>query len=96
MNASFALICVVFTGFHIFYLVGGGKTTLEFCEKKGNKDHPYNFGIWKNFTRIFGKNPIFWFFPYNTINIDINDMEFVDNQKNDYSREEKLKLTVGS
>lgn len=67
LNASFALICSIFTGFHFIYLAGYGRTTLEFCEKKGPKDGIYDLGPNRNMRKIFGCNPIFWCFPINTM-----------------------------
>jgi len=72
LNASFALICSIFTGFHFVYLAGYGRTTLEFCEKKGPKDGIYDLGPSRNMRKIFGCNPIFWCFPINTM--DQKDM----------------------
>lgn len=66
LNATFAGICFIFTGFHVFYLLGTGKTTLEYCEKRDVKDELFEQGWIYNFREIFGCNPLFWFFPINT------------------------------
>lgn len=67
LNATFTGICFIFTGFHVFYLLFYGKTTLEYCEKKNAKDEEANDqGFYNNFKEIFGCNPILWCFPINT------------------------------
>jgi hypothetical protein len=58
---SFCVILTAFTVFHFGYLVWGNRTTLEFCEK--SHLHSYDEGPWRNWVSVFGKNPIWWFFP---------------------------------
>lgn len=66
LNATFMGICFIFTGFHVFYLLCYGKTTLEYCEKKCDKDEVFDKGCKVNFVEIFGCNPLFWLIPVDT------------------------------
>lgn len=56
-----------FMTFH-FWLISKSYTTIEFCEKKGDKNSgfnvsPYDLGFYRNFKKILGPNPLFWFVP---------------------------------
>jgi hypothetical protein len=71
------LACVVgiavlaLLSFHV-YLVLGGWTTIELLEKKNKRSrqnpevayrNPYDLGCYRNFTRVFGSNPLLWLIP---------------------------------
>jgi len=63
---TLALLVSVFFAFHL-YLMMNNYTTIEFCEKRKDKEQfkvsPYNRGFWHNFQSILGYNPLFWFVP---------------------------------
>ena len=61
ISSLISLILTPFTGFHL-WLVAKNKTTLEYCEK-ASPNISYDFGIWHNFSQVFGYNPLFWFVP---------------------------------
>lgn len=57
-------------------------TTIESKEKKyKDKSSKYDLGLCKNFLQVFGKNPLFWFFPIN-----------FENKLNGYSYEIKEEI----
>ena len=65
----FGTIITIFFCFHL-YLISGGLTTIEFCEKSGRKDlfklgSPYDVGIYANFQNTLGDNPLLWLLPCN-------------------------------
>eukprot|EP01016_Furgasonia_blochmanni_P038035 TRINITY_DN4552_c0_g1_i1.p1 TRINITY_DN4552_c0_g1~~TRINITY_DN4552_c0_g1_i1.p1 ORF type:complete len:471 (+),score=97.19 TRINITY_DN4552_c0_g1_i1:171-1583(+) len=61
LSFTLGTIVTMFFLFHL-WLVMNGKTTIDYCEKK-NKVNRYDHGCWKNFTGVFGENPLLWFFP---------------------------------
>ena len=65
ISSLIALILTPFTGFH-FWLVARNQTTLEYCEK-ANAKVSYSGGFFYNFSQIFGKNPLLWFLPVQTV-----------------------------
>ena len=64
ISSLISLILTPFAGFHV-WLLGKNKTTLEYCEK-AHSSTSYDFGIWHNFSQVFGYNPLFWFIPIQT------------------------------
>jgi len=60
----------IITGFMFFhfYLIISGFTTIEFCEKRGDKEKnfersPYNLSLVRNFKQVLGPNVLTWFVP---------------------------------
>lgn len=52
-----------FSLFH-FYLLLGGMTTIEYCEKQRSaRTINYSLGCWGDITQIFGHNPLLWLCP---------------------------------
>lgn len=67
------VLFILISGFLIFHLwlILTAKTSLEYCEKWKRRDglesKKINFdeGCGKNFTNVFNRNPLLWFFPFN-------------------------------
>ena len=68
IDLVFFVVIANFFKFHVT-LVLLNRTTIESLElKKTNQtiedtQSPYNFGEYKNWVQVFGKNKILWFFP---------------------------------
>lgn len=75
LDIMLAGVITTFFFFHC-YLLSGGYTTIEFCEKvtiKGEKKKhiaaiykggsPYHRGLWKNTQHLLGPCPLFWLLP---------------------------------
>jgi hypothetical protein len=63
-GVSFGLGLLCFTGQHV-QLAMQNITTLESFSKT-NQYNPYDMGQFKNWSSVFGKNPLFWFVPVYT------------------------------
>ena len=68
------VLFILISGFLIFHLwlILTAKTSLEYCEKWKRKDGlenkkiHFDEGCGKNFTNVFNRNPLLWFFPFNS------------------------------
>lgn len=60
-------MCIAITLFFFFhiYLIEKSLTTIEFREKmtQNYDTSPYSQTIFYNLRMIFGRNPLYWFFP---------------------------------
>jgi palmitoyltransferase len=63
---TLALLVTAFFAFHL-YLMNNNYTTIEFCEKRKDKEQfrlsPYNKGFCHNFRLVLGHNPLLWLIP---------------------------------
>jgi len=68
------MLGVALIGFCIFHfwMISNNYTTIEYCEKRRQKKHtlysqksPFDLGTYKNFQEALGRNPWFWFLPFN-------------------------------
>eukprot|EP00357_Protocruzia_adherens_P026975 CAMPEP_0115015304 /NCGR_PEP_ID=MMETSP0216-20121206/26680_1 /TAXON_ID=223996 /ORGANISM="Protocruzia adherens, Strain Boccale" /LENGTH=642 /DNA_ID=CAMNT_0002385381 /DNA_START=373 /DNA_END=2301 /DNA_ORIENTATION=- len=74
LTVTYSQVCllgIAVTAFFIFHLwlLRNAYSTIEFCEKKRYGDSaydqsPFDLGFKQNFLRIFGPNPLLWFFPF--------------------------------
>lgn len=65
LGAVFGIGLALFAITHYVY-ISTNQTTIEVMEKKGKRGNIYNLGWRRNFTEIFGDNPLLWFIPVAT------------------------------